>query len=324
MRGWIGLLAVAVLAIGCGGATDEVQDTVDPADVPSVEITTLSADDDGAAVLMYTVDDAGRLRIEIDWGDGSALQGFTGEAGTFTSQHVYDSTVTSAVVRVAAIDADGNTSTASELVDLVSSTSTTSPATTAPGSTVPETTASATTVADTVAPTTAATTTTARPNTTTTTSTTTTTTTTTLPPPRQYSVTVQGLSIVVRGDCDTVGGQGDFLMAGGVVAGVDDPAEFSFGSRSDTRQLGVGDSVSLADLRSQSSPVDVGVSTAWSASFAATEVDVGFDDPDMDGRRGSDGEVIIGPQSTQRRVITLGSGDCQVDMAVEVRSDFVP
>jgi hypothetical protein len=321
----------ALVLAACGGADGSDESGV-AGDPPQISILDVSVGGGGAATLEYAFADDGPVRVQIDWGDGSALQGFTGEGGTFTSRHTYDAVVTSVVITVITTDADGNTSAATRTVDLVGSSSS-RPVDTTPSSAMTDTTErteppTSTSSATTDAPASPTTTTTAppappRPTTTastTTTTTTTTTTSTTLPAPRRFRVVVQGDEITVVGDCDSIGGQGDFVIVGQFDAG--NPESFSFGTRSNTVQLGDGATVDLSGEQSSSRAIDEGSTVDWSASFAVSEVDVGGDDPNMNGRTASDSGVISAPRDPQSRTISVGSGSCRVDMSFTVFAEL--
>ena len=117
-RWWLGL---AVVVGACGGGVDDASDTTGAEDAPVVTIGALSTTDEGAAFIEYSIDDLGPLRVTIDWGDGTALQGFTGQRGTFTAQHSYDADVTASILRIVVTDVDGNARSTSTSVDLAGS-----------------------------------------------------------------------------------------------------------------------------------------------------------------------------------------------------------
>lgn len=324
--------AIAVMVLASCGGSDGGDDAA-PEDAPTVSITGLSVDEVGGAFLEYAFADDGPVRVEIDWGDGSPLQGFTGESGTFTSRHFYDTVTTSVVVTVVTTDADGNASAATRTVDLSGGTPDATAVTVA--STVPETTVIASTVLETTAPPTSTTTTTS--STTTTTAppappppppppdpTTTTSTTTTTAPPRQYVVTVRGDLVRVVGDCDSVG-QGDFLITGAFDTDRSAPASFSIGTFLNPEQLGDNETRDISSRISTTGAVTDGQVTEWEAVFTATEYDPLNQDPFMNGLSDDADGTISTARSPIRQRLSVGSEErnCQVDMTILVTAEFV-
>ncbi len=333
VRWWRWWLGAALLIGACGGGTEEASDATGADDAPAVSIGAVSTTDEASAFIEYSIDDVGPLRVTIDWGDGTALQGFTGGRGTFTGQHRYDAAATAAIVTIAVTDIDGNTTSASSSIDLAASrttvgtsaSSTSSPAvaaTTRAPSTIapPATTAPATTAAP-PAPTTTTTPTTT--STTTITTTTTTTTTTTQPPVRSIRLTVTGRDIRVTGDCDTIGGAGDFVIRARLRASAGDPAEISLGTPLNPDQINVGERRIIANSRSVSQPLREGVRGGFEAELLVAEVDVAGLDPDMDERFTSDPDtVVMEPGVRLERQVSVGSGDCRVEMNYVVTTEL--
>ena len=124
-----------------------------------------------------------------------------------------------------------------------------------------------------------------------------------------------GRDIRVTGDCDTIGGAGDFIIRATLRASDGDEAEVSLGTRSNTDQINAGERRIIADSRSVSRPLREGVRGGFEAALLVAEVDVSGFDPDMNERFTADpATALIGPGLRLERQVSVGSGDCRVEM----------
>jgi len=156
------LVATALLAAGCGSSNDTASSNGVPV-VRIADITVVGTD----VTMAYSAYDAGNdLDITIDWGDGSPLQGFTGQ-GEQIASHTFTGAPTVVTIAVTGTDADGNVGADRRSVELFGDPSmtaapsdtsasmlvdTTTAPTTAPATNVPPTTGPATTAPPTTAP----------------------------------------------------------------------------------------------------------------------------------------------------------------------------
>jgi len=136
-------------------------------------------------------------------------------------------------------------------------------------------------------------------------------------------VVVRGDRIRVVGDCDSVG-QGDFVITGFVDTDRSSPASFTIGNIDNTEQLGDGESRSIADRSTRAGPVTDGQVIEWEAAFAATEYDpVRQPDSNMNARSASADGTISTARSPLTQTLSVGSGNCRVDMTIVITAEFV-
>jgi hypothetical protein len=137
-----------------------------------------------------------------------------------------------------------------------------------------------------------------------------------------FRLIVTGQNIRVTGDCDSIGGAGDFVIRARLRASGGDPADISFGTTSDPDQIDDGERRIISDSQSVSQTLREGVRGGFEAELLVAEVDVAGFDPDMDERFTSAPEtVVIEPGVRLDRQVSVGSGDCRVEMNYAVTTE---
>lgn len=78
----------------------------------------------------------------------------------------------------------------------------------------------------------------------------------------------------------------------------------------------------MSGNRSTSTAVDEDSTITWSAELLVAEVDSFGFDPDMDNESESIDGAISTARSPINETLTVGSGDCRVDMSITVTADY--